>query len=67
VDRIDVSPDGDFLASTDFEVVRFWNISYLKSIKVSDREKGDNKKAFAKNLPSSRLQDARNFFADLDE
>ncbi|CAG0918630.1 unnamed protein product [Notodromas monacha] len=66
VDRIDVSPDGKFLASTDFEVVRFWNIAYLENIPVTEK-KYDNAGSATRNLPSSRLQHAASFFSGMDD
>ena len=67
VEALAVSHDGQMCASagTD-QTVRFWNIEYLEHVRVNVKEKADPK-AMEKNLPSSRIQDPRAFFAGLQD
>jgi WD40 repeat protein len=65
IESMDVSGDGELLASCGFDqTVKFWNIKYFDGIVVSDREKND-KKSLKHNLPSSNVPNAGDFFKDM--
>ncbi|CAG0891288.1 unnamed protein product [Cyprideis torosa] len=66
VERLTVSKDLDLAASCGYEnAVRFWDIEYLKEVKVNDREKS-RKRGMDKHLPSSRYEDRGAFFSGLE-
>ncbi|KAL7292810.1 hypothetical protein TKK_0013636 [Trichogramma kaykai] len=66
VENLDVNNDGSIIASSSGEgPIKFWNVSYLEEINVSERVKGGRKSGMNRNLPSSKIDHAANFFADL--
>ncbi|XP_059484464.1 WD repeat-containing protein 55 homolog [Neocloeon triangulifer] len=65
VESMDVSCDGELLASSGFDnTIKFWNIKYFEGLKISEREKND-KKVLNHNLPSSNVHNAGDFFKDM--
>lgn len=66
IEQLDVSGNGELLASISHDnTIKFWNIKYLEDIKVSDRDKMDKKKILTHNLPSSKVANPGDFFADM--
>ncbi|XP_065334240.1 WD repeat-containing protein 55 homolog [Cloeon dipterum] len=65
VESMDVSGDGELIATSGFSnVIHFWNIKYFDGLVVSEREKND-KKVLKHNLPSSNVRNAGDFFQDM--
>lgn len=66
IEAIDVSNDGTLIASSSFfNEVAFWNVEYFETLDVNDRLKGGKQKQLKHNLPSSKVDNASNFFQDL--
>jgi WD40 repeat protein len=65
IESLDVSSDGELLASCGFDqTIKFWNINYLDGLVVSEREKKD-KKILLHNLPSSNVANGGDFFKEM--
>src|SRR5207244_4177468 len=66
VEKVDISGDGRLVSSCSHDqIVRFWNTNYFEDLEVDGRKKSVKKKDMKKSLPSSRKQDAREFFSGL--
>ncbi|XP_049865977.1 WD repeat-containing protein 55 homolog isoform X2 [Pectinophora gossypiella] len=68
VERLDISHDGQFIASCSHDNdVKFWNISYFESIDsiIDVNHKQNKKKDMSNNLPSSSVKNAADFFSGL--
>lgn len=65
VESMDISNDGTLIASSSHNNdIKFWNIQYFEDYeKANTREKTNKKKEMKKNLPSSKIKDASDFFA----
>jgi len=65
VESMDVSGDGELLASCGFDqTVKFWNIKYFDGLVISEREK-NHKRMLKHNLPSSNVANGGDFFKDM--
>lgn len=65
VEALDISHDGEYLASCSLDnTIQFWPISYFEDIRVKT-EKVSKKKKAAHNLPSSKFSNAADFFSGL--
>ncbi|XP_026475749.1 WD repeat-containing protein 55 homolog [Ctenocephalides felis] len=65
VESMDISNDGTIIASSSHNNdIKFWNIQYFEDYeKANTKEKHNKKKEMKKNLPSSKMKDASDFFA----
>lgn len=62
VESLDISHDGEFIASCSLDqILRFWPISYFEDISTYSVDKKEKNR----NLPSSNYVDRKVFFADL--
>ncbi|XP_014215877.1 WD repeat-containing protein 55 homolog isoform X2 [Copidosoma floridanum] len=67
VECLDICNDGSLIASYAYDnSIKFWNISYFETLNVNKPiVKGGKQKTSKYNLPSSQLENASDFFADL--
>lgn len=68
VERLDISHDGQFIASSSVDNdVKFWNISYFENIEnlIEIDHKQNKKQDMKKNLPSSNFNNASDFYSGL--
>ncbi|XP_033216117.1 WD repeat-containing protein 55 homolog [Belonocnema kinseyi] len=66
VERLDISNDGTLIASSSYENdVKFWNVQYFEDLDASFKIKGGKQKQVKHHLPSSKFNNASDFFADL--
>ncbi|XP_048511074.1 WD repeat-containing protein 55 homolog isoform X2 [Athalia rosae] len=66
VEATDVSNNGSLIASTSHDNdVKFWNVEYFETLNNTDSRKGNGKKLSKYNLPSSKVNNASDFFSDL--
>lgn len=68
IENIDISDSGEFIASSSHNNdIKFWNIKYFEDFeKISTKHNKHNKqKEMKHNLPSSKLNNATDFFNDL--
>lgn len=66
IEYLDICNDGTIIASYSYDnTVKFWNISYFETLNVSEPVKGGKQKQVKHNLPSSKFDNASDFFADL--
>lgn len=68
VEAMDISHDGEFIASSGLDhVVKFWNIKYFEDVHVRKQKsnKVKKKKDLENNLPSSKMKNMSDFFSDL--
>ncbi|CAG4944885.1 unnamed protein product [Colias eurytheme] len=68
VERLDISHDGQYIASSSHNNdVKFWNISYFETIDslINVNEKQNKRKDMSNNLPSSSVKNASDFFSGL--
>ncbi|XP_013200488.1 WD repeat-containing protein 55 homolog [Amyelois transitella] len=68
VERLDISYDGQFIASCSHDNdVKFWNISYFESLDsiIDLNHKQNKKRDMINNLPSSTIKNASDFFSGL--
>ena len=68
VEAIDISHDGEFVASSGLDhTVKFWNIKYFEDVHVRKEKlnKVKKRKDIDHNLPSSKIRNASDFFSDL--
>ncbi|XP_015599966.1 WD repeat-containing protein 55 homolog [Cephus cinctus] len=66
VENIDVNHDGTLIASSSHNKdVHFWNVQYFETLNVHEPVKGGKQKRMKHNLPSSKVDNASDFFADL--
>ncbi|XP_077292681.1 WD repeat-containing protein 55 homolog isoform X2 [Arctopsyche grandis] len=65
VDNMDISNDGHFIASSSHDNdIRFWNSTYFEDIEVKTK-KQNRRRDLRNNLPSSKIGNSSDFFADL--
>ena len=65
VESLDISHDGEFIAScSSDQVIKFWNIRYFEEITVDGAKKA-KKREMNHNLPSSKHTNASDFFSGL--
>ncbi|XP_015185850.1 PREDICTED: WD repeat-containing protein 55 homolog [Polistes dominula] len=66
IEALDVNKDGTLIASSSHDnTIKFWNVEYLESLSIYEGIKGDKLKRIKHNLPSSKVDNASDFFADL--
>lgn len=68
VERLDISHDGQYLASCSHDNdVKFWNISYFETIDtlIDVNQKQNKRRDMSNNLPSSNVRNASEFFSGL--
>ncbi|KAG8230101.1 hypothetical protein J437_LFUL007645 [Ladona fulva] len=66
VENIDISSDGELLASCSHDqLIKFWNIKYFEEMKINYKGKVNKAKVSKFNLPSSNQKNVSDFFADL--
>ncbi|XP_076302953.1 WD repeat-containing protein 55 homolog [Lasioglossum baleicum] len=66
VEAIDINNDGTLIASSSHNNdIKFWNVQYFETLDVTNRVKGGRQKQLKHNLPSSKIDNAASFFADL--
>lgn len=66
IETLDVNSDGTLIASSSHNNdIKFWNVQYFETLNVAERVKGGKHKQLKHNLPSSKIDDASNFFSDL--
>ncbi|CAH1644965.1 unnamed protein product [Spodoptera littoralis] len=68
VERLDISHDGQYIASCSHDNdVKFWNISYFESIDsiIDVNHKQNKRRDLSNNLPSSSIKNASDFFSGL--
>ncbi|XP_066590244.1 WD repeat-containing protein 55 homolog [Prorops nasuta] len=66
VEALDVSNNGIFIASSSHDNdVKFWNVQYFEDINLNQPIKGGKQKQLKHNLPSSKVDNATDFFSDL--
>lgn len=68
VEKVDICNNGNFIASCSHNNdVKFWNIQYFEDFeKVSNKhKKSEKKKEMSNHLPSSKRQNAAEFFSDM--
>ncbi|XP_017789147.1 PREDICTED: WD repeat-containing protein 55 homolog [Habropoda laboriosa] len=66
IETLDINSDGTLIASSSHNNdIKFWNVKYFEALNVSNRVKGGKQKQLKHNLPSSKVDNASNFFADL--
>lgn len=68
VEAMDITYDGEFVASTGLDhVVKFWNVKYFEDIHVRKEKSNKLKKRkdLDHNLPSSKRKNTSDFFSDL--
>ncbi|XP_058452713.1 WD repeat-containing protein 55 homolog [Malaya genurostris] len=68
VEMLDINSTGELIASSSHDNdIRFWNIRYFEDFDDIDYGSKLDKKAMKHNLPSSKLTNKADFFADLAE
>ncbi|KAJ8676421.1 hypothetical protein QAD02_012208 [Eretmocerus hayati] len=66
VECLDICNDGTIIASYSYDnCIKFWNVSYFETLNVTKPLKGGKQKQLKHNLPSSKSENASDFFADL--
>lgn len=66
IEALDINRDGTLIASSSHNNdIKFWNVEYLETLNTSERIKGGKQKQMKHNLPSSKVDNASDFFADL--
>lgn len=66
VEYLDICNDGTLIASSAHDnIVKFWNIKYFESFNVENTVQGGKQKQMKHNLPSSKVNNASDFFADM--
>ncbi|XP_076646887.1 WD repeat-containing protein 55 homolog [Halictus rubicundus] len=66
IEAIDINNDGTLIASSSHNNdIKFWNVQYFETLDVANRVKGGKQKQLKHNLPSSKVDNAASFFADL--
>ncbi|KZC10095.1 WD repeat-containing protein 55 like protein [Dufourea novaeangliae] len=66
IEAVDVNSDGSMIASSSHNNdIKFWNVQYFETLNVAERVKGGKQKQLKHNLPSSKVDNASNFFSDL--
>lgn len=66
VEATDVSNDGTLIASTSHDNdVKFWNVEYCETLSNEVSKKGNGRKQLSHNLPSSKVNNASDFFSSL--
>lgn len=66
IEALDISGDGTLIASSSHNNdIKFWNVKYFEALNVTERVKGGKQKQMKHNLPSSKVDNASDFFADL--
>lgn len=67
IDAMDINHDGEYIVSTsDSNEIKFWNIKYFEELdEIKYNEKQNKSKEQKHNLPSSKVSNAGDFFADL--
>ncbi|XP_053995868.1 WD repeat-containing protein 55 homolog isoform X2 [Hylaeus anthracinus] len=66
IETLDVNSDGTLIASSSHNNdIKFWNVQYFETLNVAERVRGGKQKQLKHNLPSSKIDDASNFFSDL--
>ncbi|XP_046488094.1 WD repeat-containing protein 55 homolog [Neodiprion pinetum] len=66
VEGTDISNDGTLIASTSYDNdVKFWNVEYFETLNNEMSKKGSGKKQLKHNLPSSKVNNASDFFSGL--
>ncbi|XP_015124678.1 WD repeat-containing protein 55 homolog [Diachasma alloeum] len=67
IETLDISNDGTLIASSSHDnIVKFWNVKYFETLNVEEPIKGGKQKQMKHNLPSSKVSNAADFFADLE-
>ncbi|XP_011309335.1 WD repeat-containing protein 55 homolog [Fopius arisanus] len=67
IETVDISNDGTLIASSSHDnIVKFWNVKYFETLNVEEPIKGGKQKQMKHNLPSSKVNNAGDFFADLE-
>ncbi|CAK9804748.1 WD repeat-containing protein 55 homolog [Anthophora plagiata] len=67
IETLDVNGNGTLIASSSHDNdIKFWNVEYFESLNVSNRVKGGRQKQLKHNLPSSKVDNVSNFFAELE-
>lgn len=66
VETMDVSNDGTLIASASHDNdVKFWNVEYFETLNNQVPKKSNKNKQLKHNLPSSKVNNASDFFSDL--
>ncbi|XP_029040148.1 WD repeat-containing protein 55 homolog isoform X1 [Osmia bicornis bicornis] len=66
IETLDVNRDGTLIASSSHNNdIKFWNVQYFETLNVTEPVKGGKQKQLKHNLPSSKIDNASNFFSDL--
>ncbi|KAL2711967.1 WD repeat-containing protein 55 isoform X2 [Vespula squamosa] len=66
IEALDVNSDGTLIASSSHnDDIKFWNVEYLETLNTFEHRKGGKQKQMIHNLPSSKVNNASDFFADL--
>lgn len=66
IEALDVNRDGTLIASSSHDNdIKFWNVEYLENFNTFKRRKGNKQQQMKHNLPSSKVDNASDFFADL--
>ncbi|XP_043269333.1 WD repeat-containing protein 55 homolog isoform X2 [Venturia canescens] len=66
IESLDISNDGTLIASSSHNNdVKFWNVKYFETLNMDGPMKGGKRKQMKHNLPSSKMDNASDFFADL--
>ncbi|XP_008560229.1 WD repeat-containing protein 55 homolog isoform X1 [Microplitis demolitor] len=71
VETLDISRDGSLIASSSHDnKVKFWNIKYFETYDLMQQAQGNKNKKSKQakfNLPSSKIDNSSDFFADLNK
>ncbi|XP_058822876.1 WD repeat-containing protein 55 homolog [Topomyia yanbarensis] len=66
VEMMDINSTGELIASSSHDNdIRFWNVRYFEDFDDIEYNSKPDKKAIKHNLPSSKMTNAADFFADL--
>ncbi|EGI63100.1 PREDICTED: WD repeat-containing protein 55 homolog isoform X2 [Acromyrmex echinatior] len=66
VETLDISNDGILIASSSHDNdIKFWNVQYFETLNVTESKKGEKRKWLEHNLPSSKIHNRSDFFAEL--
>ncbi|XP_011499565.1 PREDICTED: WD repeat-containing protein 55 homolog, partial [Ceratosolen solmsi marchali] len=66
VENLDICNNGTIIASYSYDgIVKFWNTNYFETLNLSNSIKGGKQIRMKYNLPSSKVDNASDFFADL--
>lgn len=66
IEVLDVNSDGSLIASSSHNNdIKFWNVQYFETLNTFEPKKGGKQKQMKHNLPSSKVDNASDFFADL--